>query len=143
MAEQNSAAEADLYQVTRIVSSYVRHNQIAADQLAALIVKVHRALTGLGRVEEPRPQPAVAIRRSVQEDYIVCLECGHRAQMLRRHLRVAHGLDVAAYRTRWRLPINYPVTAPGYSARRSTLAKKLGLGRRAARNRARRQSSHR
>jgi predicted transcriptional regulator len=122
----------DPNQVAEIVSSYVRHHKIAADQLAGLIVEVHRALAGLGRappVQEP-PRPAVPIRRSVQQDYIVCLECGFRAQMLRQHLRVAHGLEVADYRARWQLPMDYPLTAPSYSARRSRMAKEIGLGRR-------------
>ena len=121
----------DPKQVAEIVSSYVRHHKIAADQLAGLIVEVHRALAGLGRTppaQEP-PRPAVPIRRSVQQDYIVCLERGFRAQMLRRHLRVAHGLDVAVYRARWKLPLDYPVTAPSYSARRSRMAKQIGFGR--------------
>ena len=118
MAEQDSASEVDLYQVAHIVRSYVRHHQVEPDQLAGLIVEVHRALAGLGRVEEPL-QPAVPIQNSVQRDYVVCLECGFHAQMLRRHLRIAHGLDVVAYRTRWRLPMDYPLTAPSYSARRS------------------------
>jgi predicted transcriptional regulator len=121
----------DPNQVAEIVSSYVRHHKIAADQLAGLIVEVHRALAGLGRAppaQEP-PRPAVPIRRSVQQDYIVCLECGFRAQMLRQHLRVAHGLDVAVYRARWKLPLDYPVTAPSYSARRSRMAKQIGFGR--------------
>ncbi|MBV9374907.1 MAG: MucR family transcriptional regulator [Alphaproteobacteria bacterium] len=131
MAEHNSAVEVDLREVAHIVSSYVRHHQITAAQLAGLIVEVHRALVDLGRVEEPS-QPAVPIPSSAQPDYVVCLECGFHAQMLRRHLRIAHGLDAAAYRTRWRLPVDYPLTAPVYSARRSTLAKELGLGRRAA-----------
>ena len=61
--------------------------------------------------------------------HLVCLECGYRAQVLRRHLRVAHDLEVADYRTRWKLPPDHPVTAPSYSARRSTMAKQLGLGR--------------
>ena len=129
MAEQDSASEVDLYQVAHIVRSYVRHHQVEPDQLAGLILEVHRALAGLGRVEEPL-QPAVPIQNSVQRDYVVCLECGFHAQMLRRHLRIAHGLDVVAYRTRWRLPMDYPLTAPRYSARRSTLAKEFGLGRR-------------
>jgi len=70
----------------------------------------------------------------VQRDYVVCLECGFRGQALRRHLRVQHGLEVAAYRTRWNLPSDHPVTAPAYSARRSALAKQIGLGRRRARS---------
>ena len=124
----------DTYRVAEIVSSYVRHHQIAADQLAGLIVEVHRALAGLGRappVPEPR-RPAVPIRRSVQQDYVACLECGFRAQMLRRHLQVAHGLEVADYRARWQLPMDYPLTAPSYSARRSRMAKAIGFGRRRA-----------
>jgi predicted transcriptional regulator len=131
MAE-NPSSRVDPNQVAEIVSSYVRHHKIAADQLAELIVEVHRALAKLGRVapvQEP-VKPAVPIRRSVRQDYIVCLECGFHAQMLRRHLRVAHGLAVADYRTRWKLPIDYPVTAPNYSAQRSTAAKAIGFGRR-------------
>jgi predicted transcriptional regulator len=121
----------DPNQVARIVGSYLRHHQVEPDKLAGLIVEVHRALAGLGRappVQEP-PQPATPIRRSVQQEYVVCLECGFRAQTLRRHLRLAHGLEVADYRARWQLPMNYPVIAPGYSARRSRLAKEIGLGR--------------
>jgi predicted transcriptional regulator len=131
MAEQDLVPGIDLDQVVLIVSSYVRHHQIAPDQLLTLIVNVHRALTGLGRsppVQEPL-RPAVPLRRSVQQDYVVCLECGYRAQSLRRHLRTAHGLDIAGYRTRWNLPPDHPLVAPSYSARRSTLAKQIGLGR--------------
>ena len=75
--------------------------------------------------------PAVPIRRSVQPDHVVCLECGFRGQILRRHLRVAHGLEPAAYRARWKLPVDHPITAPVYSERRSTMAKDIGLGSKA------------
>jgi len=146
MAEQDSAPGVDLYHVAHIVSSYVRHHQVAADQLAGLIVEVHRTLAGLGRVppaQEP-PRPAVPTRRSVQQDYIVCLECGFRAQMLRRHLRVAHGLDVVAYRIRWNLPADYPVTAPVYSTDARRWPRRCVLGAVASlRKRARRQPNGR
>jgi predicted transcriptional regulator len=65
----------------------------------------------------------------VQHDHVVCLECGYRGRVLRRHLRVAHGLEPAEYRVRWRLPPDHPITAPAYSERRSTMAKQIGLGR--------------
>jgi len=120
----------DPNRVAEIVISYVRHHKIGADQLAGLIVEVHRALASLGRappVQEPH-RPAVPIRRSVQQDYVVCLECGFRARMLRGHLRFAHGLEIADYRARWQLPVGYPLTAPSYSARRSTLAKEISFG---------------
>ena len=72
------------------------------------------------------------IRRSVQPDYVVCLECGFRALTLRRHLRMSHGLEPAAYRARWKLAPDHALTAPAYSERRSALAKELGLGRKRA-----------
>jgi MucR family transcriptional regulator, transcriptional regulator of exopolysaccharide biosynthesis len=131
MANEDPPQQVDPYQVSEIVSRYVRHHQVPTDQLTALIIEVHRALAGLGHpapVQEP-PRPAVPIRRSVQQDYVVCLECGFRARTLRRHLRLQHGLSVDEYRARWNLQSNHPVTAPAYSQRRSELAKELGLGR--------------
>jgi predicted transcriptional regulator len=73
--------------------------------------------------------PAVPIRRSVKPGYVVCLECGFRAQTLRRHLRMKHGFEPAAYRARWKLASDHPLTAPAYSAGRSAMAKQVGLGR--------------
>jgi predicted transcriptional regulator len=117
---------------TNIVAAYVRKNQIASDQLATLISTVHAALSGLGKPATEANQkrtPAVPIRRSVHHDYVVCLECGWRGQMLRRHLTAGHGMSRDQYRARWKLPREHPLTAPSYSERRSTLAKELGLGR--------------
>jgi predicted transcriptional regulator len=133
MAEQGSATRGDPRRVARIVTSYVRHHQIAPDQLAELIGIIHRALSALGRGVEPGAEPrqsAVPIRQSVRRNYVVCLECGFRALMLRRHLREQHGLDAAEYRARWNLPATHPLTAPAYSEQRSAMAKAIGLGRR-------------
>jgi predicted transcriptional regulator len=131
VVEQDSARRVNLHHVARIVRSYVRHHEIRPDQLVALIVEVHRALSGLETGAAPLAlEPAVPIRQSVRRDYVVCLECGFRGHTLRRHLRVRHGLDVAAYRARWRLSPDHPVTAPAYSEQRSAISKQLGLGRR-------------
>lgn len=114
-----------------IVAAFVRHNQVAADQMPALISSVYQALADLGKptvAAETSPTPAVPIRQSARRDYIVCLDCGWRGQMLRRHVTTAHGLTVADYRARWKLPVDYPMTATGYSERRSTMAKQFGLG---------------
>ena len=133
MADGSSAQKVDPSLVAEIVSSYVAQNSIGIDQLAGLIATVHRTLSGLGtNATAPLAvalTPAVPIRRSVQPDHVVCLECGFRGQMLRRHLRVAHGFEPAAYRVRWKLSADYPITAPLYAERRSTMAKQLGLGR--------------
>jgi predicted transcriptional regulator len=136
MAEDSSSQKIDLNSVAAIVRSYVAKNSVAVDQLGALIAMVHRTLSGLGENAPgalPDPlTPAVPIRRSVQPDHVVCLECGFRAVTLRRHLRVAHGLEPAAYRVRWKLATDHALTAPAYSERRSTMAKQLGLGRKRA-----------
>src|SRR5271170_1167589 len=133
MADDSTAQKVDPSLVAEIVSSYVAQNSIAIDQVAALIATVHRTLSGL-ETNAPAPvaealTPAVPIRRSVQPGHVVCLECGFRGQILRRHLRVAHGLEPAAYRTRWKLSADHPITAPLYAERRSTMAKQTGLGR--------------
>jgi predicted transcriptional regulator len=133
MVDDSSAQKVDPSLVAEIVRGYVAQNSIGVDQLAGLIATVHRTLSGLG-TNTPVPAtealtPAVSIRRSVQHEHVVCLECGFRGLMLRRHLRVAHGLEPAAYRVRWKLPADHPIIAPAYSERRSTLAKQIGLGR--------------
>jgi predicted transcriptional regulator len=133
MEGNDASGKVDLNQVVEIVSSYVRSHQLGPEQLVELIVAVHHALAALGQaalpIVEPR-QPAVPIRQSVRPEYVVCLECGLRAQTLRRHLRVEHGLSVDEYRARWNLRSNHPLTAPAYSQRRAAVAKEMGLGRR-------------
>jgi predicted transcriptional regulator len=127
----NSAAPAIQSLVAEIVSSYVKNNQIAPADIPALINTVYLSLLTAGKVPEPeQPRaPAVPIRQSVRPNYVVCLECGRRAKMLRRHLRDTHGLSPEQYRARWRLSSDYPLTAPAYSEQRSAMAKEFGLGR--------------
>jgi predicted transcriptional regulator len=143
MAEEQTPTDVRRDLVATIVSGYVKHNTVSANELSTIIASVHQTLSGLGKPAFPAelPTPAVPVRQSVRPDYVVCLECGFRSQMLRRHLRVQHDLEPAAYYARWRLPPDYPITAPDYSVRRSAMAKALGLarGRQAARGRLRRQ----
>jgi len=115
----------------KIVGAYVRRHQVPPDQLGTLISTVHQALVGLGKPAEAVVErtPAVSIRRSVHRDHVICLDCGWRGQMLRRHVTTAHGLTVDEYRARWNLPADHAMTAPSYSERRSAMAKQLGLGR--------------
>jgi predicted transcriptional regulator len=124
-------------EVTEIVAAYLKHNTVGPDQVPALIQQVYASLTGLGQAT-PEPEvsrtPAIPIRRSVEPDAITCLDCGQKSKMLKRHLSTAHSLTPDEYRTRWKLPPDYPMTATDYSARRSELAKSAGLGHR--RNRA-------
>lgn len=117
-----------------IVAAYVSRNAVSAEAVPDIIRSVHQTLEQLTRGQpappsDERPKPAVPISRSVQHDYIVCLEDGKRLKMLKRYLRSRYNMSPDEYRRRWGLPPDYPMVAPAYAARRSDFAKKIGLGR--------------
>jgi predicted transcriptional regulator len=120
-----------LKQVTEIVAAYVSKNEVAAADLPALIKSVHATLGGFsgGQTTGVGKPPAVPVKKSVTPDYIVCLEDGKKLKMLKRYLRARYGLTPDAYRAKWNLPAEYPMTAPNYAARRSDFAKRIGLGK--------------
>ena len=118
--------------VTEIVSAYVSKNPVAAEDLPGLIRKVHATLGGFAGQAETRAlprTPAVPVRKSIQPDYIVCLEDGKKLKMLKRYLRSRFKLSPSEYRERWNLPPDYPMVAPNYAQKRSDFAKKIGLGK--------------
>ena len=121
----------DPHLTATIVGSYVRHHTVGAGQLSDLITTIHRALGDLAKPNQPDEvqTPAVSVRRSVSQDYVVCMDCGYRGKTLRRHISTRHGLSRDEYLKRWGLQRDHALTAPAYSERRSTLAKELGLGR--------------
>jgi predicted transcriptional regulator len=121
---------------TEVVAAFVGNNSLPVSELPGLIAQVHAALVGLARRENSTspalpaspPEAAVPIKKSVTDDYLVCLEDGHRFKTLKRHLRTDHGLTPESYRSKWHLPHDYPMAAPSYQRTRSALAKKAGLG---------------
>ena len=133
MAEEQAGRE--LLELTaQIVAAHVSNNAVTLADVPALIEQVHRTLSGLGTavvaapVPAERPQPAVPIKKSVNDDYLVCLEDGKKLKMLKRHLKTAYDMTPEQYRERWGLPSDYPMVAPNYAKHRSSLAKKIGLG---------------
>jgi predicted transcriptional regulator len=118
-----------------IVAAYVGQNAIAASAIPEIIRAVHQTLSGLNNPAlaptvpvEPQ-KPAIAPSRSIQHEYIVCLEDGKRLKMLKRYLRSRYNLSPEEYRRKWGLAPDYPMVAPAYAERRSDFAKKIGLGR--------------
>ena len=114
-----------------IVAAYVSNNSVAANDLPNVISQVHAALGGTTTpVEEimEKQKPAVTVRRSIQNDHLICLEDGQKYKSLKRHLITHHGLTPEQYRERWELPADYPMVAPAYAEARSKLAKEMGLG---------------
>ena len=114
-----------------IVSAFVSNNSVNASDLPSLISNVHAALESLGKPvqqEVEKPTPPVPIKKSITPDYLISLEDGKRYKSLKRHL-AGRGLNPEQYRDKWGLPRDHPMVAPNYSARRSELARSLGLGR--------------
>jgi len=125
---------ANLTELTaEVVAAYVTNNNVSVADLAGLIAATHAALSGASKPvpEVPIPTPAVSIKKSVTPDFLISLEDGKKYKSLKRHLS-GFGLTPDEYRTKWGLPKDYPMVAPAYSAQRSSLAKSLGLGRKAA-----------
>ena len=122
-----------------IVSAYVSNNSVPASDLPSLINDVHSALlrvtAGIVPVPTETPKPAVPAKKSVTNEFIVCLEDGKKFKSLKRHLRTQYNMSPEEYREKWGLSPDYPMVAPNYAKARSTLAKQMGLGQQRRRKR--------
>ena len=132
MSEEQTIDRSEILTLTsEIVSAHVSNNATRGDAVPELIQSVFDKLTALAS-DEPAPTeltPAIPIRKSITDDYIVCLEDGRKLKMLKRHLMTAYGMTPEAYRAKWGLKADYPMVAPAYARKRQELAVKIGLGR--------------
>jgi predicted transcriptional regulator len=136
----DNSSESNYIQLTAsIVSAYVGNNTIASADIPGLIGQVYSALTrvsnGQATMAGEPIKPAVAVKRSITAEYLVCLEDGKKFKSLKRHLRAQYDMTPERYREKWGLPPDYPMVAPNYAAARSQLAKQMGLGRQRRRRR--------
>ena len=132
MTQEQTITRAEILALTaEIVSSHVSNSSTARESVPELIQSVFDKLASLVS-DAPAPTeltPAVPIKKSVTDDYIVCLEDGKKLKMLKRHLMTSYGMTSEEYRARWGLKADYPMVAPNYAKTRQELAKKIGLGR--------------
>jgi predicted transcriptional regulator len=116
-----------------IVAAHVANNNVAVGDVGNLVQRVHEALSGLTGPGESaaaaEKTPGVSVRASIKPEYIICMECGAKQRMLKRHLMTAHQMTPDQYRTDYGLPREYPMVAPTYSEQRRSLAHAIGLGR--------------
>jgi predicted transcriptional regulator len=136
MDNEMTAADQNAVDLTAdVVAAFVSNNSISTTDLPGLIASIHAAIAGLSAPapapEAEKPVPAVPIKKSVTPDYIISLEDGRQYKSLKRHL-TGRGLTPADYRAKWGLPRDYPMVAANYAARRSEMAKAIGLGRKPA-----------
>lgn len=139
MIETSSVrTEADklLEMATKIVVAYVGNNSINSKSIPDVINAVHSTLKALhtqdGTTHNPNNKPAVPIKKSITDDFIICLEDGKKLKMMKRYLRTRYNLSPQEYRAKWGLPSDYPMVSPNYAKRRSNFAKINGLGKKAA-----------
>jgi predicted transcriptional regulator len=134
MANSNAGSPDKVSLSADIVAAYVSRNSVTPGGLPALIESIHLALTNLGAVEAvPKAEalvPAVPIRKSITPSFLICLDDGKKFKSLRRHLG-SLGMTPEQYRIKWNLVKDYPMVAPDYAAKRSALAKSMGLGQQA------------
>ena len=128
MSEANNHIEL----AAEIVSAYVSNNSVPASELATLLGDIHSAIvrvsTGAAVVVPEVAKPAVSPKKSITNDYIICLEDGRKFKSLKRNLRTQYNMSPEQYREKWTLPADYPMVAPAYAKARSALAKQMGLG---------------
>jgi MucR family transcriptional regulator, transcriptional regulator of exopolysaccharide biosynthesis len=128
----NSGESTYIELTAKIVSAYVGNNSVPSSEIGNLISQVHSALKRVSGAPAATPaeqqKPAVSVKRSVNSDYIVCLEDGKKFKSLKRHLRTQYNMTPEQYREKWGLAPDYPMVAPNYAATRSQLAKQMGLG---------------
>lgn len=140
MPKENENIPVDLDEILRLTvdltKSYLNNNSLPASEVPGFMHLIHSSLSKLHLNEKTKEtqqlKPAVSIRKSITDKHLVCLEDGRQLKMLKRHLRTAYNLSPEEYRTKWNLPSDYPMVAPGYAAQRSAFAKKIGLGKSAS-----------
>jgi predicted transcriptional regulator len=130
-----SASNTDYIEITAdIVSAFVSNNAVRASELPAIIEAVHTSLLKASEVKTEEPvsetkAPAVPVKKSITDEFIICLEDGKKFKSLKRHLSTAYNMSPDEYRTKWGLSRDYPMVAPAYASARSSLARQMGLGR--------------
>ncbi|HCL67697.1 MAG TPA: transcriptional regulator [Rhizobium sp.] len=119
---------------SRVISAYVSNHVVPSTDLSKLIGSVFNALQSVSHTTPvapviEKPKPPVPVKKSIEPDYLICLEDGRRFKSLKRHLKASFNMTPDQYREKWDLPADYPMVAPAYAAARSQLAKNMGLGR--------------
>src|SRR5215207_172951 len=126
----SESANSNLTELTAdIVSAYVAKNGVRPEDLTALIGTVFSALSGAGSapVAQEKPQAPMSWKKAIKPDGIISFEDGKAYKSMRRHL-TSRGMTPEQYREKWGLPRDFPMVAPNYSAARSEMARKVGLG---------------
>ena len=133
MTDDQTITRAEILALTSdIVSSHVANNAVGANDVPDLIQAVYAKINEIATGEDVSSielTPAVPIKKSITDDFIICLEDGKKLKMLKRHLMTAYGMTPEDYRAKWGLRPDYPMVAPNYALKRQELAKKIGLGR--------------
>ena len=131
-----------------IVAAHASPTPMTKEELIAELSAIHKSLADLEQGQEIEAQvedtPVVSRKKAFGKDKVICMICGKGMKTLTRHLRTAHGLKPADYRSQFDLPKTQSLVARSYSESRRQMAIDKGLGdnlakARAARSKARKK----
>ena len=72
-------------------------------------------------------KPALSPANSIQNDKVICLECGAEMRQLSSKHLVSHGMNQKEYRKKYGFTMRTPLAAKSLTKARSKAAKKRGL----------------
>jgi predicted transcriptional regulator len=120
-----------------IVQNQVSRSPMSSEEIVSSLKNVFGALMLMKKAEgeetslqetalETTPK-TMEPQDSIQDDVVVCLECGaEKRQLTAKHLG-SHGLSVREYKKKWGFPMKQSLAAKSLTKARSRAAKKRGL----------------
>ena len=121
-----------------IVKAQASVTRMSAEELDAVLRKTYESLKCLKDQEEgvaaEVTAKAVAIepKSSIQQNKVICLECGKQFKQLTKTHLASHGLTAKEYKKKYGFKAKQALVAKSLSASRRKVAKKLGLGQKLA-----------
>ena len=96
-------------------------------QKAGIDIEFTQPAAGATQEGPPEAKPALTPQNSIQDDKVICLECGAEMNLLTvRHL-VSHGMSLKEYKQKYGFPMGTPLAAKALTKDRSKTAKNRGL----------------
>lgn len=127
-----------------IVQAQSLIDTVSLDQIENALIKTFSTLQKMQKAEEEgttldllgtiagiaaaeKSPEEIEPKNSIQEDKVICLECGaHMKQLTAKHLS-SHELSIREYKRKWGFPLKQSLSARSLSRERSRAAKKRGL----------------
>jgi predicted transcriptional regulator len=96
-------------------------------ETAGIDIEFGQPAAGATLEGQPEEKPAVTPENSIQEDKVICLECGKEMRQLTTKHLVSHGLSQKEYKKKYGFTMSTPLAAKSLTKAPSKAAKNRGL----------------